>query len=106
MGSDPHPKDFRPDKYGQKRLIWGKLRNFIGPKKRFTEENPISHQIYTTTSENKSKPISMFFYRIFSVPRSDGNLAKIYIDFFISIVYDKIAKYGMPINKYSKANPK
>ena len=62
--------------------------------------NPNLHQLHTNTTAEKSKYPFCFFsinlYRIFADEIVSKNFTQIVIDFFISIVYDMIAKFGDP----------
>ena len=101
----------------KKRSVWGE--KFQNPELEtiFSEDlfrNPNLHQIHTNTQSAKSKGafslFSIFLYCFLPQGRGVKNRQKqvwkgftkfrgnriIYIDFFLPIVYDKIASYGVP----------
>ena len=78
----------------EQQLLWGWKIEKWGK----TEENPNLHQIYDNTSIHKSKYHFMLFpYR--KSKRFQKKKRQIDIDFYPGIVYDNIAKYGIPRTK-------
>ena len=72
---------------------------FRGDIEKYPAENPIPTKYILAHTKIKVNIFFRYYSTDFFQEKNSvaANLAKILIDFFVSIVYDKIAKYGMPI---------